>query len=341
MRRKKLLTLVGSVCLILVLAALPFMAACPAPPPEKEYIIRFACEFPTVSTLAKLMPDTVEKLAQESNGRIKLEAYWGGSLYSQADALAAMQDGSLEAGMGGMFLFPVSPEWCAILTTPFLFTDRAHFERFTETDAFKAMQDRVEAKGIMPIANMGTFAFYPANNKRPIATLEDWKGLKMRFPSSPGFKLMADIFDFTVVPIAPPETISALETGVIDGTVISMESWPGYRAQELAPYVNKMALQWVRADLVVSKQWFDSLPPDIQQIVKRAFEELGAENERITLEAEREMWVKLAEYPKVVITEPTPAEKVRWFEAAKPIKEAAAAASPDIAAMIEGIDSVR
>jgi len=31
MKNKKLLTLIGSVCLILVLAALPFMAACPAP----------------------------------------------------------------------------------------------------------------------------------------------------------------------------------------------------------------------------------------------------------------------------------------------------------------------
>lgn len=339
MEKKKLLALVGSICLIVAMVACA--APAPAPTPEKEYIIRFACEFPTVSTLAKLMPDTAEKLAQESNGRIKLEAYWGGSLYNQMDALAAMQDGSLEAGMGGMFLFPVSPGWAAILTTPFLFTDRAHFERFTETDAFKAMQDRVEAKGIMPIANMGAFGFYPANNKRPIATLEDWKGLKMRFPSSPGFNLMADVFDFTVVPLAPPETISALETGVIDGTVISMESWPGYRAQELAPYVNKMALQWVRAELVVSKQWFNSLPADIQQIVKHTFEELGAENERITLEAEREMWVKLAEYPKVVITEPTAAEEMRWFEAAKPIKEATAAASPDMAAIIEAIDSVR
>ena len=38
MRRKKLVTLIGSVCLILVLAALPFMAACPAP--EEEEVIR-------------------------------------------------------------------------------------------------------------------------------------------------------------------------------------------------------------------------------------------------------------------------------------------------------------
>ena len=35
MKRKKLLTLAGSVCLILVLASLPFMTACPAPPEEE------------------------------------------------------------------------------------------------------------------------------------------------------------------------------------------------------------------------------------------------------------------------------------------------------------------
>lgn len=38
MRRGKLLTLIGSVCLILVLAAMPFMAACPAPPPAEEEV---------------------------------------------------------------------------------------------------------------------------------------------------------------------------------------------------------------------------------------------------------------------------------------------------------------
>ena len=36
MRNKRLLTLVGSICLVLVLAALPFMAACPAPAPPEE-----------------------------------------------------------------------------------------------------------------------------------------------------------------------------------------------------------------------------------------------------------------------------------------------------------------
>ena len=36
MKSKSLLTLIGGICLILVLAALPFMAACPAPPPPPE-----------------------------------------------------------------------------------------------------------------------------------------------------------------------------------------------------------------------------------------------------------------------------------------------------------------
>jgi hypothetical protein len=39
MRRKKLVTLIGGVCLILVLASLPFMAACPTTTTEKESIV--------------------------------------------------------------------------------------------------------------------------------------------------------------------------------------------------------------------------------------------------------------------------------------------------------------
>lgn len=41
MRRNKLLTLIGSVCLILVLATLPFMTACPAPPPAETLKIGY------------------------------------------------------------------------------------------------------------------------------------------------------------------------------------------------------------------------------------------------------------------------------------------------------------
>jgi len=43
MRRKKLVTLIGSVCLILVLSALPFMTACPAPAEEEGCVTDADC----------------------------------------------------------------------------------------------------------------------------------------------------------------------------------------------------------------------------------------------------------------------------------------------------------
>lgn len=54
MKKKRLLALVGSICLVLVLAALPFMTACPAPAPEEP--IKIGAVLPFSGSLADAGP---------------------------------------------------------------------------------------------------------------------------------------------------------------------------------------------------------------------------------------------------------------------------------------------
>ena len=347
-----------TICLILTLIVITLLGACgeptvapspdttpaptPAPTPDKEYIIRFASVFPSVSTLAQLFNEKAIELAKETNGQVKLESYWGGALYSSpADCALAVQEGSIEGTLGDLFL-GMTPEHIMLMTTPLLFEDEAHYLRFMETEAWKKANQKLEDKGFLPIGGLLAVAgSYPCNSKRPISTLEDWDGLKMRMVPSPGFKAMADAFGFNMVSLPPAEVVTALETGMVDGVSVSSESWSVYRVQELCPYITKFSMNMAGGGMVVGKDWFNSLPADIQQIVQRVFDEISADHYRISQEKERDMWIKLAEYPQVVITELTAAEELRWFEAAVPIIEAAAASDPDIAAMLDAIDSVR
>ena len=79
MGNRKLLTLVGSICLILVLAVTSFMVAC-APEPTTTTTLKIAMWSPPPVAYSRGQVWAWEELEKRSEGRIKVELYYSGSL---------------------------------------------------------------------------------------------------------------------------------------------------------------------------------------------------------------------------------------------------------------------
>ncbi|GAI43510.1 unnamed protein product, partial [marine sediment metagenome] len=112
--RKKLLTMIGSVCLILVLAALPFMAACPAPPEEvtpapaegeevvplKIFKWRVQSFYPGGAPYASLVSEPFCDTARQlSGGRLDVTAYGSGALVPFGETIEAVSKGTIEGAI--------------------------------------------------------------------------------------------------------------------------------------------------------------------------------------------------------------------------------------------------
>jgi TRAP-type C4-dicarboxylate transport system substrate-binding protein len=110
---------------------------------------------------------------------------------------------------------------------------------------------------------------YLHTKSRPVAKLEDAKGLKLRcFGSNAKF---VGLIGAAPVAMPMPEVYYALSKGVVDGLLSSYEALEGFRTGEHIKYSTENVTTAYSATFVVAmnKKKFESLPPDIQTIIDK------------------------------------------------------------------------
>jgi TRAP-type C4-dicarboxylate transport system substrate-binding protein len=103
--------------------------------------------------------------------------------------------------------------------------------------------------------------------KTPIRTLADFKGKKIRIFAS---KFQSEAFDrlgATPVAMSLGDVLPALQQGAIDGAVASTAVFTAFHYQDAAKYATETGQPAIFAIVEISKKWYDTLPPDLQQIV--------------------------------------------------------------------------
>lgn len=345
MKGKTILILFGGVFLALVLAAMPLVGGCakPAPTPEEPIVMRCATEFSPAELLPTILKELETTVPQETGGRVKFELYAGASLYTQPDAIVAMQAGDLEMAIGGGALAAFSPEWSVMTTFPLVFDDLAHYERFLKSAEYKRFSDRMEAMGIKqltPAYQMGNTVFL--NSVRPIETSDDLKGLKLCGPPSPLKTEVMSALDIDFVLVAVPELLTALETGVVDGTEGNMYIMAVMDLPRLTPYCYYTPGLYIQypMGLVVSTKWWDTLPSDLQEVLTRVFNNAVEEYKVKTTAVEQDFFELYDSDPRTVVTYMSEEDKAKIRELVRPIKERLME-DPNIADIFEGADATR
>lgn len=92
-----------------------------------------------------------------------------------------------------------------------------------------------EFKGVHPLSVYVVSPRQVFNSKRPLRSVADFKGLKVRSPQLSATQALTLL---NAVPISKPvsETYELLSSGVIDGTFMPPESIPAFKLTELVPY---------------------------------------------------------------------------------------------------------
>jgi TRAP-type C4-dicarboxylate transport system substrate-binding protein len=131
--------------------------------------------------------------------------------------------------------------------------------------------DQAEFKDVHPIAFHvhGPGVFHMVN--KPIKTLADFKGLKLRAPTRPTNKMLA-AFGATPVGMPVPQLPEALSKGVVDGAVIPYEVVPAVKVQELVKFHSETdpaqpAVYTSAFIYAMNKAKYDSLPPDLKKVI--------------------------------------------------------------------------
>tara|TARA_R110002049_G_scaffold83873_5_gene213429 strand:- start:86 stop:679 length:594 start_codon:yes stop_codon:yes gene_type:complete len=109
-----------------------------------------------------------------------------------------------------------------------------------------------------------------ASADKPIVADEDWDGLRLRTPGGI-LEIAANSVGATAVPMGGPDMYAAMQRGTVDATVNAFASLNSYKLNELLKAVSSNASFGSFAfTMVINKDVFDSLDPEIQTAMKDA-----------------------------------------------------------------------
>lgn len=288
----------------------------------KQIVMRCAGEFAPPEAISVVLKNLETTIPQATNNQVKFEYYPAAQLYTFPDAITALKAGGLEMGFNGMPLAFFSPEWDTLVGIPFLINDSAHLKRFEASDAYNKFCQRLEADGIKPLTKVYAMGDQPIfNKKRPIAKLEDMKGIKFSSGPSPTLiESMTLLSGSKPINVPVAEMASSLETGLFDG---SMFPWPVQvflPLPKLLPNVTNVnyAVSFP-VGLAVSTKWWNGLPSDLQKTLQKIFDDAMTQYDQQITQVSAEQFNIFKSTAGTTVTELSSSEKARWTEELKPL----------------------
>ena len=187
-------------------------------PTRQSFNLRAAHYFKEDHPWNKGLVFFAKRVDEESKGRIKIDIFNGGILGSEAQTLQFVKDGSLDFVISDPSAGAPFAKELDFFALPFLFRDYAHWQAALDGEPGKAYAQLIESKtGLKIIGYWGGSTRNVLSTKKPVNSIDDLKGFRLRLISSP-LKVNAWKAVGTVpTPIAFMETYLAMKSGVVDG----------------------------------------------------------------------------------------------------------------------------
>ncbi|TGE36134.1 DctP family TRAP transporter solute-binding subunit [Desulfosporosinus fructosivorans] len=214
-----------------------------------------------------------ELLEQKTAGKMKVEVYPSSQLYGDKEELEQAQAGNVQIIAPSITkLVGLNPK-IQYVDLPFLFPDNKAVYKFWESEANKKLMnsfDKFSLKGLAMWPN-GFKQF--TDNKRPLLTPEDFKGLKFRTQAGKVLEAQFKGLGAGSATIAFGETYAALQQGTVDGQENTFNNIDTQKYQEVQKYLsvtNHGRLDYI---VLINNTFFNGLTPDLQKAVLESMAE--------------------------------------------------------------------
>jgi tripartite ATP-independent transporter DctP family solute receptor len=254
--------------------------------------------YPTVEAVVRMG----KKLEAATNGRLSIQMYPSMQLGGEKEMIEQAQVGALaiaRISVGPMG--PIVPE-LNVFNLPFMFRDDAHMEKVIDgpigDEMLKKLSDSQANLIGLCWMNAGTRNVY--NSKKPIQTVDDLKGLKIRMMGNPVFVDTMNSLGGNGVAMGFDQLINAMQTGVVDGAENNYPTYESGQHYRYAKFYSKTGHLMIPEILVFSKKIWNELSKDDQALILKVAKEAQQEERKLWYDREKESLKKMVESGAVV-----------------------------------------
>ena len=223
-------------------------------------------DYPTVQALRYMG----RVIAEKSGGRHQIRVFHSRQLGEEKETIEQTRAGAIDLNRTNVALIGTFVPAMNVLAMPFLFRSIEHLQKVLDGPIGNEILDSFEPYGFVGLAFYDSGARSIYNSVRPVRSLADMKGLRLRVQQS---ELMSDMIKaLGAEPIELPygQVLTGLATKLIDG---AENNWPSFVTTDHYKYAGYYTLTEHTMSpevLVMSQKAWESLSPEDRKIFREA-----------------------------------------------------------------------
>ncbi|MAY80919.1 MAG: C4-dicarboxylate ABC transporter substrate-binding protein [Deltaproteobacteria bacterium] len=236
---------------------------------EAQFVMNFATVAPDNTPWSKQLRGVEKRIEAQSNGRIQVKLFLGGSLGSEIESIQdvargeRIQGGGFSTGaMGEAMDIPI----LSMIELPYLFSTNAQADAALDEVLYEPTKTALEAKGFV----LGGWAENGWRNfatTGPASTPAELSKFKMRSQESPIHMDMYKLLGVQAVAKPTSEVLPSLNTGIVDGfDNTALFSLAAGWLEPTSHYTLSRHI-YQPASVVYSKKFLDAMPAELQKVV--------------------------------------------------------------------------
>ena len=234
-----------------------------------------------------------EKVEELSGGSIKIDLQPSGVLGSENDVLDTMLGGGGTIDMSRISAFALTSygaEKSVLLSIPYTFAGRDHYWNFVNSELAPEflMEPHDNGLGVRGLF-YGEEGFRHFFTVKPVTTLEDLKGMKLRVSNDPIMNGMVEGLGASPTVVSFNELYSALQTGVVDGAEQPIANYKSNACPEVAPNLILDGHTLGAIQVIITDESWDKLTENQQAAMTEAAKYASDFNRQISEEAENKV----------------------------------------------------
>lgn len=250
--------------------------------------LTFGMQDNEVSNVYKGAEEFQKKVNELSGGELTVKLFPSSTLGDFKAMVAQAQAGELDLVMTG---YPdmsyVIPE-LKLIGAPYVVRDFDHLKKIVAGPWGQKMDAKFEEKGVK-LLDVWYYGTRQTTANKPINSIEDLKGLRLRTPNVPFLIAYADAVGATPAPVAFAEVYLALQTNQVDAEenpLPTIEAMKFYEVQSAIALTNHFVAS---AAIQMAKSTWDDLNDQEKGWVNEALAAGGALSNGLTFEKEQSL----------------------------------------------------
>ncbi len=222
-----------------------------------------------------------------TKGLVKVEVYPNSQLYKDREELEALQLGAVQMLAPSLSKFgTMGVREFEVFDLPYIFPNKESLYRVMDGDIGKKLFAKLEAKDMIGLAYWDN-GFKQMSANKPVRTVDDFKGLKLRIQSSKVLEAQMKALGANPQVMAFSEVYTALQQGVVDGTENPVSNLYTQKMHEVQKHLTLSDHGYLGYAVVVNKKLWEGLPKDIRATLEQAMRDT-TEYERVIAQQEND-----------------------------------------------------